>query len=157
MKQFLPVTIFKPIKTIYCQEEGFYLKSVFHPKSLSNHFVSSFLMNLFFLLLHTEQWAEIIVLLFFFFFFFCEIDGFLFSVNFLLLTHLYYSFILLIKPRIFNIPIDSPSLDILLLFLPHLSLIVERTNVLLKIFDALRFFNFLYLLHLIQQTFWFIH
>ena len=50
----------------------------------------------------------------------------------------------------FNISIDSFSLNIFSYLLSHLSQMIERTNVLLKIIDILELLNFLYLLRLAQ-------
>ena len=53
---------------------------------------------------------------------------------------------LLIKPRIFNISIDSSSLNIFSYSFPHLLQILERSNVLLQIYDILGYLNSLYFL-----------
>ena len=66
---------------------------------------------------------------------------------------IYYQPILLIKPRIFNFSIDSSSLNIFSSLLPHFSQIIERTNILSKIFDILGFSNFLYSLRLMRYIF----
>ena len=58
---------------------------------------------------------------------------------------------LTITSKIFDIPIFSPCLNILTLVLPTLKQIIERANVLLKMYDILGFFSFLYLLHLMQE------
>ena len=60
---------------------------------------------------------------------------------------------LLIKPTVFNISIDSSSLNIFSSLLPHLSQITERNNFLSKICYILGFLNCLYLLELMQKTF----
>ena len=48
-------------------------------------------------------------------------------------------YILLTKQRIFNISINSSSLNVFLSSLSHLSQILERGNVLLQIYDTLGF------------------
>ena len=50
-------------------------------------------------------------------------------------------------PRIFNISTDSVSLNIPLSLQPYLSQIIERNDVLSKIYDIPGFLNFLILLH----------
>ena len=50
-----------------------------------------------------------------------------------------YSSILLIKPKIFNISIDSSSLNILFIFITTLIVNKERLDAFLKIYDVLAF------------------
>ena len=63
----------------------------------------------------------------------------------------WYCSILLIKRRIFNILIDSSSLNIFSSLLAHLLQIIERTNVSSKMYDILGFLNFLCLQQATQQ------
>ena len=65
----------------------------------------------------------------------------------------YYLFMLLVIPIILNISIDSSFLNICSSLLQQLLKIIQRANVLSKIYDILGFLNFLYLLHLIQYIF----
>ena len=58
---------------------------------------------------------------------------------------IYYFLILLIKTSS-NISIDSSSVNIFSSLLPHLPQIIERTNVLPKIYDIVGFLDLLYLL-----------
>ena len=64
----------------------------------------------------------------------------------LLLFHLVFN-VLLIKPRIFNISIDSSALNIFSSSLPHLLQILRRSGVLSQIYDTLVFLNSLYFLY----------
>ena len=61
-----------------------------------------------------------------------------------------------IKTRIINISIDSYSLNVFSSLLPQLSQIKEKPNVLSKMCDILGFLNFLYLLQVMQQIFFFL-
>ena len=56
--------------------------------------------------------------------------------------NIFYSFTLLGKSITFNISIDSSSLNIVLLLLPHLSQMLERTNSSIKMYEILGFLNF---------------
>ena len=56
------------------------------------------------------------------------------------------------KPRIFDISIDSSSLNIVSPSFLHLQQIIERTNVFSKMYDFLGFLNFLYLPHIMQYN-----
>ena len=90
-----------------------------NPKFLNNCFGSSFLINLFFF--YYNQYNELTTLIhqrstYRTFGFFSSV--YIFDIW----DSTFYSFILLIKPRIFNILIDSPSLNILSLSLSYLSL-----------------------------------
>ena len=57
------------------------------------------------------------------------------------------------KLRIFNISIDSSSLDIFSASFLHLLQIIERTNVFSKSYGILGISNFLYLLQISQHNF----
>ena len=61
--------------------------------------------------------------------------------------------ICIIKICIFNVLIDSSFLNMFSSLLPDLLQILERTNVLSKMYGISGFFNFVYLLHLIQYIF----
>ena len=78
--------------------------------------------------------------------------------NFYIWHNIYYSFILLIKSRIFNISIDSSSLNILSPLLSHLPQIIERTNDLVIVIDLMyeKVFKISTLVLLLQQVFSFI-
>ena len=60
---------------------------------------------------------------------------------------------LLIKPRIFDISIDSSSLNFFSSSFLHLLGITERTNVFSKMYDILGFSNFLYLPQITKYNF----
>ena len=60
-------------------------------------------------------------------------------------------FIILIYIRIFNISIDTFSLDFLSLLLSHLAQKVERTNILFHMYEILGFLNLVYFTHLLQK------
>ena len=51
---------------------------------------------------------------------------------------------------IFNIEIDSSSLNIFSSSLPHLLQILDKSNVLSQIYDNLGFLNSLHFIHLVQ-------
>ena len=53
--------------------------------------------------------------------------------------NIFHSFRLLINPRVFNISVDSSSLNMLSSLRPHLLKIVKRTDVLLKMYNILWF------------------
>ena len=57
------------------------------------------------------------------------------------------------KPIIFNIAIDSSSLNVFSSSFSHLLKIVEGTNVSLKMYDILDFLNFSYLAEIMQPYF----
>ena len=78
--------------------------------------------------------------------------------NFYIWHNIYYSFILLIKSRIFNISIDSSSVNILSPLLSHLPQIIERTNDLVIVIDLMyeKVFKISTLVLLLEQVFWFI-
>ena len=78
--------------------------------------------------------------------------------NFYIWHNIYYSFILLIKSRIFNISIDSSSVNILSQLLSHLPQIIEKTNDLVIVIDLMyeKVFKISTLVLLLEQVFWFI-
>ena len=60
-------------------------------------------------------------------------------------TLIFLNYIFSIKPRIFNILIDSSTLNTFSSSFLHLLQIIEGTNVFSKMYDILGFSNFLYL------------
>ena len=84
-------------------------------------------------------------------FFHDTISSFIYFFRSKFLTYIFvchnfwYCSIILIKTKIFNILIDSFSLNICSSLLPHLLQKIERTNVFSRMYDILGFLLFLYL------------
>ena len=77
------------------------------------------------------------------------IDSYFFRYDYIF----WYFSILLIRSRIFNISLDSASLNIFSSSFLHLMQILERSNVFSKRYDILGFSNFLYLPQIKQYNF----
>ena len=69
---------------------------------------------------------------------------------------LHHYLFVIFNPIIFNISIDSFSLNILSLSLPHLQQIIKRRNAILKMY-ILGFSDFLYLIHQIEFIYFIVH